>query len=318
MSRSRSIPHSAGRTGLTAALLSVWVSACTQSEQSTPTDLFQDSVLVDGALLHYTIEGSGHPCLVIGSQTFHQRVFSARFKSLLRCAYADTRMFSPGAKAPFGRPYDMSVLVQDVEAVRREIGMDSVVLVGHSLFAWVALEYARAYPERVAGVVMIAMSPMLPFASMANFMDTDASPQRRAAHERQQREWEEWSRRGGPPEDEVFQYSIVNSAIYWYDPEYDSGALWEGVKWDAGLFDEVVASTESYDIAAGPPVAQPVFVGIGRYDYVAPYTLWDDRSKSVFERLTFHLFQESGHQPPFEEPDAFDSELARWLDREFD
>lgn len=309
-----SLPDSPAARVLLAVLISMCAGGCVRSAEPVETDVIHGSAVVDGGSLHYTIDGAGQPCLVIGSRTFHQRLFSPRFRRHFRCAYADTRMFSPGAESPPDRPYDMSVLVQDVEAVRREIGWESLVVVGQSLFAWVALEYARAYPEHVAGVAMIAMSPVVPFASMAGFMESDGSPERRAAHERQQREWEEWSRRGGPPGDQFFQYSVVNSATYWYDPEYDSSALWEGVHWDAELFSEVIANLGAYDVAAGAPVDQPVFVGVGRYDYVAPYTLWDDRAKSVFERLSFHVFHESGHQPPFEQPDAFDAEMIGWLE----
>lgn len=58
------------------------------------------------------------------------------------------------------RPTDASLfrvpaLVGDVEAVVDALDLDRIVLVGHSMGASIALEYAAQHPDRVAGLVLV-------------------------------------------------------------------------------------------------------------------------------------------------------------------
>lgn len=46
--------------------------------------------------------------------------------------------------------------VADLEALRRALGEDRLVLVGHSKGTWLGMAYAAAHPERVAGLVLVA------------------------------------------------------------------------------------------------------------------------------------------------------------------
>ena len=61
--------------------------------------------------------------------------------------------------------------VADLEALRRALGEERVVLVGHSKGTWLGMAYAEAHPERVAGLVLIA--PVWPTPDAP---DVDAPP----------------------------------------------------------------------------------------------------------------------------------------------
>ena len=50
---------------------------------------------------------------------------------------------------------------------------------------------------------------------------------------------------------------------------------------------------------------------LGRYDYVAPYALWDEPRQRL-SSLTYRLYERSGHTPPYEEPEAFTADLLAW------
>lgn len=45
--------------------------------------------------------------------------------------------------------------VADLEALRRALGEERLVVVGHSNGTWLAMACAEAYPSRVAGLVLI-------------------------------------------------------------------------------------------------------------------------------------------------------------------
>jgi proline iminopeptidase len=57
----------------------------------------------------------------------------------------------------------------------------------------------------------------------------------------------------------------------------------------------------------------PVFLALGRYDFlVAPPSSWDPL-RPYFRDLTVRVFERSGHTPCNEEPDLFDAELLSWM-----
>jgi pimeloyl-ACP methyl ester carboxylesterase len=60
--------------------------------------------------------------------------------------------------APDGR-YEIDALVDDVESVTAALGIERMVLVGHSLGGRVATVYAGRHPERLAGFVIVDIGP---------------------------------------------------------------------------------------------------------------------------------------------------------------
>ena len=76
-------------------------------------------------------------------------------------------------------------LLDDIEQTRRELGLDRIVVIGHSIHSFMALEYAKRYPENVSHVVMIG-PPVFNAASdqaMDQYWQEFASPERKAAME---------------------------------------------------------------------------------------------------------------------------------------
>ena len=44
-----------------------------------------------------------------------------------------------------------------------------------------------------------------------------------------------------------------------------------------------------------------------------PYYRWDEPRKR-FANLTYHFYERSGHNPPYEQPDEFTADLVAWAD----
>jgi len=268
--------------------------------------------------LPYLIEGAGHPAIVIGSLRYYQRVFSQHLRNHLRLVFMDHRGFAPSPGPVDTSEFELEKLVEDVERLRRQLGLGRVVVIGHSGHAYMALEYAKKYPECTSHVVMIGIAPNLSQASkeLANQNYQVLADQDRFAAEQQNRRTVSDEQLEALPPDQAFiRRYIRNAAPIWYDPRFDSTPLWEGVTINMDMFGYVWGTLfAEIDITRGlEHLNCPVFLALGRYDFiVAPPSSWDE-VKAKFKNLTIRIFERSGHTPQFEEPGLFDRELLKWM-----
>ena len=59
-------------------------------------------------------------------------------------------------------------------------------------------------------------------------------------------------------------------------------------------------------------IITPVFLALGKYDFVCPFYLWDS-DKDRLPNLSYNLFEKSGHFPMLEEQELFDKKLTDWV-----
>jgi proline iminopeptidase len=274
----------------------------------------QGLVAVEGASLPYVVTGAGRPCVVYGSGTYYRRTFSRAFDATLRCVHLDERGFVAGAGRPGGRPFGIGEAVADLEAARRQLGLDRFVLVGHSVHGLVALAYAARHPQHVTHVVAIGAPPELPPAADASraYRSANFTTGRQAQHERNRARLD--SLRAAHPGRPVVSTYVANGALYWADSTFDSTPLWRDVVFSDTTFADLQGDRFAWDPAA-PAVDVPVFVALGRHDYVVPPTLWDPatRPRVPFRRVTVASFDRAGHTAQLEDQAEFDRRLLAWL-----
>ena len=284
--------------------------------QSTAQDNV-DIVEVEGAHLRYRIEGDGQPCLVVGSSIYYPRVFSQDLREHLQLIFVDLRHFA--ASDPSFTPDRISVgtYADDIERVRQTLRLGDVVVMGHSIHGTIALEYARRYPEHVRGVVVIGAPPRRSDDEPApsdRLWEADASEERKEILARQLAELTPEVRATLSPADLFVRSYVANGPRYWYDPAYDCSWLWDGVVPDMPVIERLFGELfKTYDLPQGPAqITLPVLIAHGRYDYSAPYTLWEEH-RHTLPRHTYALFERSSHTPPLEEPERFDQTLLAWV-----
>jgi proline iminopeptidase len=266
--------------------------------------------------LGYAIEGDGKPALVIGSAVYYPRTFSDRLRQELKLVFLDHGGHGRPSGAFEPSDYGLGTVLADVEAARRQLGLDEVVVIGHSGNGYLALEYAKAYPQRVSHVVMIATGPSLGPAHMRlaeRYWEEAVCPERKAKLESDLRQLPADIQ--AAPERRFAAFCIRMGARSWYDHDYDATALWDGVGVNMPVVDHMWGTLfRDVDVAAGlDELDVPVFLALGRFDYlVPPYAAWDPY-RDRFRDLTVRVFDRSGHTPQLEESGAFDDELLRWL-----
>jgi pimeloyl-ACP methyl ester carboxylesterase len=116
---------------------------------------------VDGAKVHWTSHGSAHgkgeAVILVHGWTCDETSWDAQVPVVSQ-KYRVITLDLPGhgkSDPPKDGKFSMTVFARAVEAVRAEAKIDKAVLVGHSMGTPVIREYARLYPQHVAGLVPV-------------------------------------------------------------------------------------------------------------------------------------------------------------------
>lgn len=270
-----------------------------------------------GFKLQYRIEGAGPATIVIGSACYYPRVFSQQLREHLRLVFLDHRGFARAPATIDPASFELATLVDDIERARQALGLERVMVVGHSGHSYIALEYAKRYPNNVSHVVMIGIAPDLSASNVeaaAQYWRESVSPERKALFEANLQRLPDDELAHLPLSERFITAYIRNGAKIWFDPKFDSTPLWEGVELNE-VFEHVWGEVfPAIDITKSlGALDRPVFLALGRYDFlVAPPASWD-RVRPTFKDLTVRVFERSGHTPQFEEAELFDAELLGWM-----
>jgi len=110
--------------------------------------------------LSYEEHGSGTPLVLLHGFPLNRSIW----KPLIPLLSDTARLILPDLRghgqspAPEGT-YTMREMAEDVYQLLNRLGLDRVVLGGHSMGGYVALAFAQAYPKRLAGLALIASHP---------------------------------------------------------------------------------------------------------------------------------------------------------------
>ncbi|OIS62164.1 alpha/beta hydrolase [Bacillus subtilis] len=272
----------------------------------------------DGFDLAYRIEGEGAPILVIGSAVYYPRLFSSDIKQKYQWIFVDHRGFAKPKRELREEDSRLDAVLADIERMRTFLQLEDVIILGHSGHAFMALEYARTYPEHVRKVVLFNTAPdnseERQRKSESFFMET-ASPERKKRFETDIANLPQDIEKD--PERRFVHMCIRAEAKSFYQERPHAAALWDGVFTNMPIMDELWGNTFARLnlIQRLADVQVPVYIGLGRYDYlVAPVALWDTVA-DLYPHVEKVIFEKSGHQPMLEEPQAFEQSFRKWLDQ---
>jgi len=270
-----------------------------------------------GFKLNYIVEGQGFPVLVIGSAVYYQRAFSDSITNEFQFVFVDHRGFVPPPVRDLQNFYfDLDVLVDDIELVREQLGLDRFLIIGYSGHAFMALEYAKRYPQHIVGVVMIAVTPDYSDSTHTcadRFFLEEADERRKALFHQNMQLLPQLIE--AAPEKRFVSFCLAAGPKSWFNPTYNASWLWEGLYTNMQMFDYVWGEVfRDIDITQGlENFDKPVLLALGKYDFLTGTAyLWDEVKKD-FNDLTIRVFEKSAHSPHQEESALFDSILIEWF-----
>ena len=234
----------------------------------------ENSILLnDGTKLTYFIEGEGYPCIIVTEGELLSNVLSKELKKHFRFIFINARMNvkDPGdvSKITF------DVLVDDVEQIRKTLGLEKVCVFGHSVSGLIAFEYARKYPQFTSHVIINGSSPYQDQKLedlCTQYWESTASSERKEAWTKS---WYKISRDSlnqlGTSEAGKLNY-ILDGPKCFYDYNFRATDLLRNSYWNMPVWNQIFSKLVSdYDIGNGKAVNIPVFVAQGKCDFFAPY-----------------------------------------------
>lgn len=272
---------------------------------------------IDGSKLEYVVQGEGIPCLVIGSSIYYPRTFSDNLRKHLKMYFVDMKWFAKGYVTEDLNEVNIESIVQDVEQIRVALGLEMPLILGHSIHGTIATEYVKRFGNKVSGLIVVGSPAEWGNASYdqkAEELWNSASPERKRLQEENWGKSKEIDRLTGQEEASA-RYNNM-SPQYWFDAEYDAGWLWNDMTVHSEVTQHLFTKVfHDYNMfIPSKPINVPVFVGMGKYDYVVPFTLWKPSYQSIPDfRLV--LFEKSGHTPQLEESEQFDQALLQWINQ---
>jgi proline-specific peptidase len=212
--------------------------------------------------------------------------------------------------------WTMETFVEEVGAVREELGLERVHLYGHSWGGWLALEYALGFPVGLESLVLASTCASLPaFAAETRRLkkslpadvqavidrhEADGTTDDDAYSEAAMAYYSQWVCRLDPFPDHIMRsFGAINHDVY--------GTM-QGPEWniDGNLRDwDVSDRLGELDL--------PVLATSGRYDEMTPPLV-----QSLVDGIPgaeWVVFEESAHFAMAEEPDRYLAVLGSFLDR---
>ena len=139
-----------------------------------------DATAKDGVRLHYESDGAGAPIVFVHElagtlHSFEPQVTA--MKDRFRCIAYNARGYPPSDVPPSVESYSQDIAASDIAAVLDSCGLDSAHVMGVSMGAAAALQFALAYPARARSVILCSIGSGSDVGTDAYAVETEARAQ---------------------------------------------------------------------------------------------------------------------------------------------
>jgi proline iminopeptidase len=226
----------------------------------------------------------------------------------LQLVYFDHRGQGRSARGPKAT-YTLDNNVEDMEALRRYLGLDQIVVLGTSYGGMVALTYAARYPQQVSHLIVVATAASARFLQKAkeNLARQGTAAQQTIA----KRLWEGTFE----TEAQLRDYFQVMGPLYslTYDPEA-AAAVWDRTILSVDAINLAFSDfLRHYDVLDQlPRITAPTLVLGARHDWICPPEFSEEIAKAI-PNSQLRIFEHSGHLIRADQPEALVDAITEFL-----
>lgn len=255
---------------------------------------------INGFQLSYTDEGRGLPLLLVHGFPLCRGAWQKQLealRSVCRVIAPDLRGFGESGGGPGATT--MSEFAADLRGLLQQLQTGPAVLVGHSMGGYVALAFARRFPQMLSGLVLVS--------SKAGADTPEAAAGRRAAVEKVRAE-------GVSVVVDAMVAKMLSAGNLHATTAQQVRDLMAPSK-PEGVIAALLGMAERPDstpILAG--ISVPTLVVTGADDRIIP-PAESEKLAAAIPRAQLHVIPRAGHLVAFEQPEEFNRVLTGWLDR---
>ena len=267
-----------------------------------------DKVTRDGVDLFYSIVGTnGDYVLVLsggpGEDIHSMQGIADELGKKYRCIMWEQRG-TGRSKLP---KYDASTInlnayIDDIEALRKQLHTDKLIVVGNSWGMILGLAYAGTYPNAVRAVVTVGSGPIT-YEYLGVFSDNQLM--RLCPGELEVRDfWKEPAREAANPERAGFERLRVATVAYFYDRKkaFQMAMELNPADYNFRVPPAFLQAEGKYDFRPKlKSITAPVLLLQGRQDLAGEANIWE--AHSLIKRSTLAFIDKCGHMPWLEQPE---------------
>lgn len=291
-------PRSMLRAATAASLALLLAFAAPGAARAQETDGFATA---RGVRIHYRTVGDGPPLLLInggpGWSSAHMLPVARRLADARRVILFDQR----GTGESVLRRLDsttvtMRAMVDDIDALRRHLGIERWDVMGHSFGGMLAMAYAAAYPERVSSMVLSA--PGGADLSLLDYYEASLADRLLPWEREAAAFWSDPERMGAAPKHAAYEIARATVGAFLYDRARlpDLLAVLDEDTWSIPVSNLVWGDLARTDFDVRDSMRRfhaPVLVVQGRQDALG--ALHARQIADLFDHAEFRIIEEAAH-----------------------
>jgi proline iminopeptidase len=272
---------------------------------------------INGLELAYTVVGEGPPLFItspgwgVGS-TYLQRGMRALCQEFT-CIFVDTRGSGRSGQPPTQGDMGSAAMAEDIDQLRRHLGLGSIDLMGHSNGGAIGIAFAATHAAACRKLILVD-------SQLIGFGGSDATQEflSKAMSDPRYESAVKFAGLPLPESDEAFTQRVHDLLpLFFNDPAKNLPLFRDTME---GL---VAASASHAQTAADrmPGADQTGRLGdikaktlilVGRHDWICPLPV-SERLHAGIASSTLEVFDNTGHVPWIEEPEHFLITVTRFL-----
>ena len=197
---------------------------------------------------------------------------------------------------------NLNAYMEDIEALRKQLQTEKLIVVGNSWGMILGLAYAGTYPNAVRAVITIGSGPIT-LEYLGVFSDNQIA--RLGACELGLRDfWKDPAREAANPERAAFERLRIAAVAYFYDRKkaLQIQAELDPKDYNFRVPPAFLKAEGKYDVRAKlKNIVAPVLLLQGRQDIAGEANVWE--AHSLIKNSTLTFIDKCGHMPWLEQPD---------------
>jgi proline iminopeptidase len=272
----------------------------------------------DGFELHYRLEGSGKPIIFLaGGPGFNVNYFEDAAK-LFPAGYQ--RVFLEQRGTGKSRPLQLDasnislrLAVEDLEALRKHLGLEALIVVGHSWGGMLALAYAASHPDRLDQLILIGSGG--PTREFFEWYDDNIEARLHSEDKEMRTYWDNAAKHGVDVDKAALESVKAIFPAFFFDRAKGLAfaAAIPGGSYHADTNTLMMADIDKvYDLRAGlARVTRPVLIIQGHQDPTGDKTA--EEIHALVGTSMIRYINRCGHFPWVEQPEKFKEIVAAFL-----